>query len=164
MNTDRSEKTVLLGASRARVWRAISDAGEFGTWFGVAFDGPFVEHTRLTGRVVPTQVDAGVAQKQEPHTGVPFEFVVGRIEPMDRISFQWRPFAIEPGVDYSEEPTTLIVFELADDDGGVRLTITETGLDRIPIARRAKAFAANDEGWHEQSILVERYLALHADA
>jgi uncharacterized protein YndB with AHSA1/START domain len=164
MNTDRIEKTVLLRASRERVWRAISDAGEFGTWFGVAFDGPFAEHARLTGRIVPTKVDAEVAKKQEPHAGMPFEFVVGRIEPMDRISFQWHPFAIEPGVDYSQEPMTLIVFALEDVDGGTRLTITETGFDRIPIARRAKAFAANDGGWTEQARLVQIYLASHADA
>jgi uncharacterized protein YndB with AHSA1/START domain len=153
MDTDRIEKTVILNAPRERVWRAISNADEFGIWFGVAFG----------GKIVPTKVDADVAKMQEPYTGKPFEFVVERIEPMHRISFRWHPFAIEPGVDYSHEPMTLIVFELEDADGGTRLTITESGFDRLPIERRAKAFAANDGGWEHQARLVGKYLALHAN-
>ncbi|MEO7433656.1 MAG: SRPBCC family protein [Dokdonella sp.] len=164
MNTDRIEKTVMLHASRERVWRAISSADEFGLWFGVAFKGSFAENTRMTGTIVPTTVDADVARMQEPHAGMPFEFVVDRIEPMDRISFRWHPFAMEPGVDYSHEPMTHIVFELEDSNGGTRLTITESGFDRIPIERRAKAFAANEGGWEHQSQLVGKYLALHAGA
>lgn len=164
MNTDCIEKTVVLHASRERVWRAISSADEFGLWFGVTFNGLFAENTRITGTIVPTTVDADVAKMQQPHAGMPFEFVVDRIEPMDRISFRWHPFAIEPGVDYSHEPMTRIVFELEDADGGTRLTITESGFDRIPIERRAKAFAANDGGWEHQTRLVRKYLALHAGA
>jgi uncharacterized protein YndB with AHSA1/START domain len=150
---------VVLRAPRERVWRAVSDAQRFGTWFGVAFDGPFVAGAKLTGRITPTQVDAEVAKSQEPYAGKPFEWTVERIEPMRSISFRWHPFAVEPGVDYSHEPTTLVVFELEDAPGGTKLTISESGFDRIPLERRAKAFTANEQGWTAQTRLLEKYLA-----
>jgi len=159
MNTDHIEKKVLLRAPRERVWRAISDAKQFGSWFGVAFDGVFAEGARLTGKITPTTVDAEVAKMQEPYAGRAFVWTVECIEPMRRISFRWHPFAIEEGFDYSKEPTTLIEFELADAPGGILLTITESGFDQIPLARRAKAFQANEGGWEMQTRLIEKYLA-----
>jgi uncharacterized protein YndB with AHSA1/START domain len=159
MSTDRIEKKILLRAPRERVWRAISDASEFGSWFGVRFDGPFVEGGRLTGKITPTTVDAEVAKMQEPYAGKAFEWTIERIEPMRRLSFRWHPYGIEEGVDYSKEPTTLIVFELADAPGGILLTITESGFDQIPLERRAKAFKANEGGWEHQTRLIEKYLA-----
>lgn len=162
MNTDRIEKKVLLNAPRERVWRAISEAEQFGRWFGVDFDGPFVAGQALTGRIVPTQVDAEVAKLQEAHAGKPFAFVIDAIEPMHRFAFRWHPFAIDPAVDYSQEEMTLVEFLLDDADGGVLLTIRESGFDRIPLARRAAAFAANDGGWAHQSRLIAKYLALPA--
>lgn len=159
MSTDRIEKQILLRAPRERVWRAISDAREFGLWFGVGFDGPFVEGTRLTGKITPTTVDAEVAKMQESHAGMPFDWTVERIEPMTRISFRWHPFAIDPAVDYSKEPTTLIEFELLDAPGGILVKISESGFDQIPLARRAKAFTANERGWEIQTTLIEKYLA-----
>jgi uncharacterized protein YndB with AHSA1/START domain len=161
LSTDRIEKSVVLAAPLARAWRALSDAREFGAWFGVSFDEPFVEGERLTGSIVPTQVDADIAKMQEPHAGKRFEFVVERIEPMRRIQFRWHPFAIDPAIDYSKEPSTLIVFELEEVPGGTRLTVTESGFDRIPIERRANAFAANEAGWAMQMRLVSKWLALH---
>jgi uncharacterized protein YndB with AHSA1/START domain len=158
MSTDRIEKKIVLRAPPERVWLAISDAKEFGIWFGVAFDGPFTESARLTGKIVPTTVDAEVAKMQEPYAGKAFEWTVERIEPMRKISFRWHPYAVEEGVDYSKEPTTLIVFELAETAGGVLLTITESGFDQIPLARRAKAFTANERGWEMQTRLIEKYL------
>ena len=159
MSSDRIEKKILLRAPRERVWRAVSDAKEFGSWFGVAFDAPFAEGTRLTGKITPTTVDPEVARMQEPYAGKAFEWTIERIEPMRRISFRWHPYAIEEGVDYSKEPMTLIVFELEDAPGGILLTITESGFDRIPLERRAKAFKANEGGWEHQTRLVEKYLA-----
>jgi uncharacterized protein YndB with AHSA1/START domain len=159
MSRDRIEKKILLCAPRERVWRAISDAKEFGSWFGVAFDGPFTQGARLTGKITPTTVDAEVAKMQEPYAGKAFDFTVERIEPMQRISFRWHPYAVEPGVDYSKEPTTLIEFELAEAAGGILLKISESGFDQIPLARRAKAFKANEGGWEIQTHLIEKYLA-----
>jgi uncharacterized protein YndB with AHSA1/START domain len=155
---DRIEKTAVLRAPLARVWEAVSDARQFGSWFGVEFDGPFAEGRALTGRIVPTTVDPEVAKMQEPHRGKPFAFTVERIEPMRRISFRWHPFAIDPEVDYSKEPTTLIVFELEEVQGGTRLTITESGFDGIPLARRAEAFRANEGGWTHQLVLARKYV------
>lgn len=157
---DRIEKTVLLRAPRDRVWRALSDSKQFGSWFGVAFDGPFVAGERVTGRIVPTKVDPEVAKAQEPYSGMAFELTVDRIEPMRLFSFRWHPFAIEPGVDYSREPTTLVVFELAEVPGGTKLDLTESGFEGIPLERRANAFTSNEQGWAAQMTLIEKYLAV----
>jgi uncharacterized protein YndB with AHSA1/START domain len=160
--TDRIEKRVLLKASRARVWKALTDAKEFGEWFGVRFDGPFVAGALLRGVIVPTQADAEVAQLQEPYAGRAFDITVDRIEPQRLFSFRWHPYAVEPGIDYSKEPTTLIVFTLDEQPGGVLLTVTESGFDQIPLDRRAKAFAANEGGWEKQMMLIEKHLARSA--
>jgi uncharacterized protein YndB with AHSA1/START domain len=162
MSNDRIERTILLHAPLERIWAAISDARQFGSWFGVSFDGPFAEETDSTGKIVPTTVDAEVARRQEPHKGKSFHLTVERIVPMRRISFRWHPFAIDPQVDYSMEPTTLIVFDLVPRQDGIELTITESGFDRIPAARRASAYAANEGGWTHQTRLLEKYLALQA--
>jgi uncharacterized protein YndB with AHSA1/START domain len=159
MTTDRIEKKIVLNAPLDRVWRAISDAKEFGAWFGMAFDGPFVQGTRLKGKIVPTTVDAEVAKLQKPHEGKAFEIIIDRTEPMRRFSFRWHPFAIDPSVDYSKEPTTLVTFELKEVSGGTQLTITESGFDKIPLARRAEAFKANEGGWEKQTQLIAKYLA-----
>jgi uncharacterized protein YndB with AHSA1/START domain len=158
-NTDRIEKKVLLRAPIERVWRAISEAKQFGSWFGVEFDGPFAAGKSIIGKIVPTTVDPEVAKMQEPHAGTPFEFSIDCIEPMRLFSFRWHPYAVERGVDYSKEPTTLVAFELEEAAGGTILTISESGFDRIPLERRAKAFAANEQGWAAQATLIEKYLA-----
>lgn len=162
-STDRIEKRVLLRVSRERVWRAISDSKQFGTWFGVEFDGPFVAGASITGKLVPTTVDPEVAKSQEPYQGFLFEFAVDRVEPMQLFSFQWHPFAIDSAVDYSKEPTTLVAFQLEEVADGTMLTVTESGFDQIPLERRAKAFAANEGGWAAQITLIEKYLARRAE-
>lgn len=157
-STDRIEKRVVLSAPLERVWRAISDARAFGAWFGVQFDGPFAPHTRLTGRIAPTQVDPEVAKLQEPYAGIACEFHIERIEPMSRLSFRWHPGAVDPKIDYSREPMTLVEFRLEHTPQGTLLTITESGFDAIPLERRAKAFAGNEAGWTHQLVLIEKYL------
>jgi uncharacterized protein YndB with AHSA1/START domain len=160
MNTDRIQKKIVLKSTRQRVWQAISDSVKFGAWFGVEFDGPFVAGSPLHGRIVPTQVDPEVARLQEPHRGKSFQILVECIEPMNRFAFRWHPFAIDPHVDYSQEPMTLVMFELADAEGGTLLTITESGFEQIPLERRAQAFQANDGGWTHQTKLIEKFLRL----
>jgi uncharacterized protein YndB with AHSA1/START domain len=158
MSTDRIEKKVLLRAPIARIWRAISDAKEFGSWFGVKFDTPFTPGAKLRGVVVPTTVNEEVAKAQKPYEGKPFEITVEQMEPERLFSFRWHPYAVEPGVDYSHEPTTLVAFALEKTADGIMLTITESGFDQIPLARRAKAFSANEGGWSKQVELIEAYL------
>jgi uncharacterized protein YndB with AHSA1/START domain len=159
MSADRIEKKILLHAPRQRVWRALSDATEFGTWFGMKFDGPFVVGAKMRCSIAPTQVNAEVAKAQKSHEGIPFEITIEQIEPERVFSFRWHPHAIERGVDYSGEPTTLIVFALEEVADGVMLTVTESGFDQIPLARRAKAFTANDQGWSIMVGVLEEYLA-----
>jgi hypothetical protein len=90
--------------------------------------------------------------------------VVEQIDPMRLFSFRWRPGAVDPAHDYSKEPMTLVTFELAEAEGGVLLTITESGFERIPLDRRAKAREGNDAGWTHQTKLIEKYLALEEQA
>jgi uncharacterized protein YndB with AHSA1/START domain len=156
--TDGIEKRVLLRAPLERVWTAVSDAREFGTWFGVVFDAPFAEGAHMRGKIVPTPVDAEVAELQKPHEGKSFEITVERVEPMRLLSFRWHPYAIDPAVDYSSEPTTLVTFQLERVPDGTLLTITETGFDRIPLSRRAEAFTANEGGWTQQAQLIAKYV------
>jgi uncharacterized protein YndB with AHSA1/START domain len=158
MCNDRIEKEVVLRAPLDRVWRAISDAGEFGQWFGVRFDGPFVAGASVTGVITPTTVDDDVARAQEPHAGKSDTWQIVAIEPQHRLAFRWHPYDVESGD--TEEPTTLVEFTLAETDDGVLLRIVESGFDKIPAGRRVSAFEGNSEGWAKQTELVRRYLAL----
>jgi len=158
MNTDRIQKKILLRAPRSRVWRALVDSGEFGTWFGVNFDGPFTPGALMHGTLVGTKVDAEVAKAQKTHEGLRFEITIERMEPQRLFSFRWHPFAVERDVDYSAEPTTLVEIVLEDAPEDVMLTVTESGFDRIPLARRAKAFEANEGGWGKMVQVLETYV------
>ena len=158
MSTDRIEKKILLRAPRKRIWRALTDSKEFADWFGMKFDGPFTPGAVMRGVIVGTTVDPEVAKAQKQYEGHTGEITIEKMEPERQFSFRWHPYAVEPGVDYSTEPTTLIVFTLEDVDNGVMLTVTESGFDRIPLARRAKAFEANERGWGMILKLIEGYL------
>ena len=158
MSTDRIEKQVVLRAPLDRVWRAISDSQEFGQWFGVRIDGPFVAGTSVNATITGTTVDEEVAEMQRPHAGAKATWQIVAVEPPRRFAYRWHPFAIDPGVDYEREPTTLVEFTLAEAPEGVLLTITESGFDAIPEARRSASFEANAEGWAIQTDLVRRYL------
>jgi uncharacterized protein YndB with AHSA1/START domain len=160
MSSDRIEKEVLLRAPLARVWKAISDADEFGRWFGVRFDGPFVAGASVAGVITPTTVDDEVAQAQEPYAGKADTWQIVAVEPQRRLAFRWHPYAVEPAIDYSQEPTTLVEFTLTETTEGVLLRIVESGFDAIPAERRVSALEHNSEGWAKQTELVRKYLAL----
>ncbi len=147
-DTDRIEKRVLLRAPRSRVWRAIADAEEFGTWFRVKLEGPFVQGAAVRGRVT-----------YPGYEHVTMELVVEGIEPERYFAYRWHPNAVDPRADYSSEPTTLVEFRLEDVDGGTLLTIVESGFEQIPLSRRAQAFRANEQGWAEQVRSVERHVS-----
>jgi len=157
--SDRIEKNVLLKAPRPRVWRALTDAQEFGQWFGVKFDGQFVPGAPIHGVIVPTTVDADVARAQEPYRGMAFDVTVEAMEPERRFAFRWHPGAIDPKLDYSKEPTTLVEFLLEEVADGVMLTVVESGFDRIPLSRRATAFTMNEGGWAMMVGIIRKYLA-----
>ncbi|WP_026853937.1 SRPBCC family protein [Geothrix fermentans] len=147
-STDRIEKEILLQAPVARVWRALTDAGEFGTWFRVALDGPFVPGQRLTGRIT--------------HPGyehITMELLVERMDAETLFSYRWHPYAVDPAVDYSQEPTTLVEFRLSPQGGGTLLSVVESGFDRVPAHRRDEAFRMNERGWAGQLKNIERHVA-----
>jgi uncharacterized protein YndB with AHSA1/START domain len=146
--TDRIEKSIVLRAPRSRVWRAIVNAEEFGAWFGVKLEGAFVPGASVQGRITTPGYEH-----------VTMKIAVERVEPELLLSFRWHPYAIEPGVDYSSEPTTLIEFQLNEVPGGTHLTVVESGFDQVPLARRAEAFRMNDQGWAQQLKNVERHVA-----
>ncbi len=153
---DTIRKQTVLRAPRARVWKAISDSQAFGTWFGMTIEGPFAEGRTVKGKMAVTKVDAEVAKSQEPYVGMAFDLIIERVEPQTRFAFRWHPGA-DPDTS-PDAPMTLVTFELEDADGGTRLTITESGFDRIPLERRAKAFAENEGGWEAQLTLIAKYL------
>lgn len=158
-DTDRIEKQVVLRAPRERVWRAISDARQFGTWFGVEFDAPFSPGSIVPARIVPTKVDVEVAEAQEAHAGTPFEIKVERIEPESLFSFRWQPYEPEGAADFDSAPSTLVEFTLEEHPEGTLLTIVESGFDSVPLEKRAEAFASNEQGWAIQVTLIGKYLA-----
>lgn len=160
MSSDRIEKRVVLRAPLERVWRAISDADEFGRWFGVRFDGPFVPGASVTGVITPTTVDDEIAHAQEPYAGTADTWQIVAVEPKRRLAFRWHPYAVESGTDYSQQPTTLVEFTLDETVDGVLLRIVESGFDALPAERRASAFEGNSQGWATQTELVRKYLAL----
>jgi len=159
MDTDRIEKKILLRAPLSRVWRALANSQEFGAWFGMRFNGPFAPGATMRGIIVPTTVNKEVAKAQKQYEGTAFEITIEQMEPERLFSFRWHPGAVDPGIDYSAEPTTLVTFTLEQVADGVMLTVTETGFDRIPLARRATAFTRNEQGWSAVINLIAEYLA-----
>ena len=146
--TDRIVKEVVLKAPLSRVWKAISDAREFGEWFKVDISG----QTFRPGQPVHGKTT------YPGYEGMPFEMVVAQIEPERVLSFRWHPYGIDPDYDYADEPMTLVEFELEEVDGGTKLTVTESGFDNIPLARRAEAFRMNSEGWGIQMENVRKHV------
>ena len=146
-STDRIEKRVVLRAPRARVWRAITNADEFGTWFRIKLDGAFTAGRAVRGKITIPGYE---------HLTV--DMLVERIEPERYFAYRWHPYPIDPKVDYSAEPTTLVEFTLEEVEGGTALTIVESGFDRIPLTRRAEAFRMNDNGWTGQIKQLAKYV------
>jgi uncharacterized protein YndB with AHSA1/START domain len=149
MSTNRIEKNIVLRAPRSRVWRAIANPDELGAWFGVKFQkAAFASGALVEGRLtVPG------------YENLTFQMTIEKMEPERLFSWRWHPYAIDPDLDYSAEPTTLVEFHLRDVAGGTGLTVIESGFDRIPLARRAEAFRMNDRGWTEQMKNIERHVA-----
>ena len=147
-STDRIEKKILLRAPRSRVWRALTTAEEFGAWFGVKLESALAPHARVHGQIT--------------HPGyehLKMEITVERVDPEQLFSYRWHPYAVDPKVDYTKEPTTLVEFQLEQVADGTLLTVVESGFDQIPLARRAEAYRMNSGGWAEQLHNIERHVA-----
>lgn len=145
--TDRIEKSVVLAAPVERVWRALADPAEFGAWFRVTLDGPFRPGEAVGGRLT-----------WEGYEHVRLEVRVERMEAPRLFSFRWHPYAVDPEVDYSGEPTTLVEFRLERAGRGTRLTVAETGFDAVPAYRREEALRMNDAGWAHQMRNIAEFL------
>ena len=148
MSSDRIEKQILLRAPRARVWQALTDAGQFGTWFRAKLDTGFAVGQRTLGHIT--------------HPGyehLRFEVTVERMEPEQLFALRWHPYAIDPKVDYSGEPTTLVEFKLAETADGTLLTVVESGFDQLPPGRREEAFRMNSQGWAIQMENIQNHVA-----
>ena len=146
-STDRIEKEIVMKAPRAKVWRALTDAAEFGNWFGVEITDTFAPGARAQGRIT--------------HPGyehLTLEMTVERMEPQQLFSWRWHPYAVDPKQDYSSEPTTLVECELTDVPGGTRLRVVESGFDRIPLTRRSEAYRMNSQGWAQQVQNIAKYV------
>lgn len=154
--TDVIEKRVLLKASPERVWKALTNAAAFGTWFGARVEGTFSPHTRVEAKLVPTQVDPEVAAMQAGYNEAPFSLFIEEMVPLQRFTFRWHAYQAEPGE--PEPVTTLVEFELEASGDNTLLRIRESGFDKVPLARRAKAFTDNDGGWTLQTRLIATYL------
>jgi len=150
---DRIEKKILLSAPRARVWRALSDAAEFGQWFRVRLEGAFHAGTTIVGRIT-----------YPGYEHLRLEMQIVELVPERYFSYRWRPNAVDPNKDYSAEPMTLVEFTLDETPGtagapATLLTIVESGFARLPAERRTEAFRANEGGWSEQLKNIERHVA-----
>ena len=152
--SDRIVKETVLRAPLSRVWKAVSDAKEFGEWFQVD----------MTGQTFRPGEPVHAKMTYPGYEGMAFEMVVTQIEPERLFSFRWHPYGIDPNYDYSTEPMTLIEFELEEVQGGTKLTVTESGFDNIPLARRAEAFRMNEQGWGMQLKNIEAYVARDSQA
>ena len=149
-STDRIEKQILIKAPRKRVWRALTDTGEFGEWFRVKISGQFAPGQSVSGNIL--------------HPGyehLTWNATVEKMEPERFFSWRWHPHAIDPKKDYSQEPTTLVAFELQEVPGGTLLKVTESGFDRVPLERRETAYRGNSEGWAIEVGNIERYVGEH---
>ncbi len=146
-STDRIEKQIELRAPVARVWRALTDYEEFGEWFRVRLEAPFVAGETTRGKITYPGYEHLV-----------MEVVVETIEPERLFSFRWHPHAIDPNVDYSNEPSTLVEFKLEPAGSGTLLRLTESGFGAIPAAHRDEAYRRNDGGWTEQMKNIDSYV------
>ncbi len=145
------EKRMELKATVSRVWRALTDHREFGRWFRVELDGPFVAGQVSRGHIT-----------YPGYEHVQWEAVVQSIEPERLFSFTWHPYAVDAGKDYSSEKPTLVEFKLEKTDGGTLLVVRESGFEHIPSDRRLEAFRMNYGGWSEQLRNIERHVAQEA--
>jgi uncharacterized protein YndB with AHSA1/START domain len=147
-DTNTVERSILIKGSRERVWRALTNAEEFGAWFGANLSGQVFEPGR---RARGLMTEPGMEHMY-------FDVVVERMQPQETMSFHWHPYAVLPDVDYSQEEPTLVTFTLKDAPGdGILLTVLESGFDNIPQHRRREAFEMHSKGWEYQLQNVARH-------
>jgi uncharacterized protein YndB with AHSA1/START domain len=143
-------KRVELKAPLSRVWRALTDYREFGEWFRVKLDQPFAVDKESTGYIT-----------YPGYEHIKWHAVVKEMRAERLFSFTWRPYAVDPKMDYSKETPTLVEFQLQETATGTLLVVTESGFDNVPASRRLEALRMNEGGWTEQVKNIEQYVAQH---
>jgi uncharacterized protein YndB with AHSA1/START domain len=156
--TDRIYETITLRASWGRAWLAISNAREFGAWFGARFDGEFVPGATVRGVLEPTVADPEIAAQHARFAGLPIELTIEETDPDHRIAFRWHPFTVARDIGAAAGPMTRVELELNGDQEGVVLTVTESGFHQLLSARRTRAFIEHEVGWEQKLLLVKRYV------
>ena len=109
--------------------------------------GPFAAGARVTGKITIKNYDH-----------LDFEIVIDRMEPETFFSWRWHPYAIDPKMDYSTEPMTLVEFTLDGTPDGTLLKVVESGFEGVPLARRFDAFQGNEGGWEQQMKQIANYV------
>lgn len=143
----RIDRTVTLAAPPERVWGALTSPDELSAWFQV----------RIEGTIAPGS-EVWMTTTHAQYAGQRFRVRIVSMDPPRRFVWQWHPGEIDPAVDYSREPFTTVTFVLEPAAWGTRLTVSETGFDEISLARRAKVYRDNSEGWTEVLVWLQKYV------
>ena len=143
----RIDRSIEIQAPPERVWRALTDAGEILAWFKIKIEGQF----KAGSEVWMESVDPAYA-------GHRFRVHVVEMTAPKRLVWKWHPGEIDPAVDYSREPRTTVTFTLEAAGRGTRLSVSETGFDEISLARRAKVYGDNNQGWTDVLANLQKYV------
>lgn len=130
-------KQIEIEAPVGRVWQAISDHQEFGAWFKVRIDQPFVPGTEQTGQMT-----------YPGYEHMPWKARVVAVEAPHLLSFDW-PHTDDKEV-REDWPWTRVEFRLEPRGEGTLLTVVESGFDALPAEVRDTFFRRNEGGWMEQ--------------
>lgn len=143
----RIDRSIELNAPPERVWRALTNADELAAWFQV----------RIEGDLAPGN-EVWMTSVHPDHAGVRFVVRIAEMTKPRRVVWEWHPGEVDPGVDYSREPRTTVTFSLEPSGRGTRLSLSETGFDAIALARRAKAYTDNSQGWTDVLVWLQKYV------
>ena len=153
-SNDHIERQIFLKAPPSKVWHALSNAPSCGDWFGVALKGKtFAPGQRVQGNITHPGYEHLV-----------WDVLIVEMAAERLLSFRWHPYAVDPAVDYSKEPATLVEFKLEPVEGATLLRLVESGFDKVPVARRSEAFRMNSNGWDIQMKNIEKYVAAQPHA
>jgi uncharacterized protein YndB with AHSA1/START domain len=153
MTEDRIEKNVVVRATRERVWKALTDSQEFGSWFGARFEGPFIPGRTVRGVIAASALATPEETANHPYLGKPIILQIERVDPPRRFSYRWRPLDGRAAPETVDGPSTLVEFTLEEAEGGTRVTVVESGFSQLPDPHRKSAFESHEGGW---SVQVQR--------
>ncbi len=143
----RIDRTIDVNAPPDRVWRALTNAAELSAWFQVKIEGDIVPDT-----------DVWMTSVHPEHAGQRFRVRFTEMTAPHRFVWEWHPGAVDPSVEYSREPRTTVTFTLEPSGRGTRLSVSETGFDAISLARRAKVYKDNSQGWPEVLVWLQKHV------